>query len=113
MDKIFLEYQGSAAGIDTIGVLEDDEATLTCVKRQIPEKRGHPFSPASLFARILKDKDMHSNRDAKKFFTSFVQRLASHDLTYQQSAQKMRQSMLESKSPLSDKDLGITSPGEK
>ena len=114
MDKIFVEYYGSAVGIDAIAALEEQlelssDATPTRVKKQTPDIRGQPIVPSSLLAEIWKNRDM--THDAQEFFNAFVDCLATHALAYQKSAQEMRQIMLETqiKHSYSNNDLGAKS----
>ena len=106
MDRLFLEYYGSAVGIDTIAALEEPQevstdAAATRAKKQTNEECGHPIVPSSLLAEIWKTRAMknlhgHAQHDAQEFFNAFIDCLATHALTYQKSAHDMRQIMHES-----------------
>jgi len=103
MDKMFLEYYGSAVGIDTIAALEEQlelssHATPASEKKQTTCNRGHPLVPSSLLAEAWKNRGMkqvagHGQHDAQEFFSAFVESLAIHAEAYQQSAHDMRQVM--------------------
>jgi len=103
MDKLFLEYYGSSVGIDAIAALEEQldlssNRTPKYVKTKMYENRGHPIVPSNLLAEIWKNKGMrhvagHGQHDAQEFFNAFVDCLETHALTYQKSAQEMRQIM--------------------
>ena len=63
MDKLFLEYYGSAVGIDTIAALEEQctqsDATSTLTRTQTQDKqRGHPIIPASMLKECWKNEHM-------------------------------------------------------
>lgn len=101
MDKIFLEYYGSALGINIIAALEEQfeiatDETHSPVKKQKQDNCGHPILPSSLLAEIWKNKDMkvvagYGQHDAQEFFEAFVNCLGTNNLAYQKSAQDMRQ----------------------
>lgn len=104
LDKIFLEYYGSAVGIDAMSALEEQPELLS--KQTLPSKdsatdsRGHPIIPSSLLAEVWKNRGMrlvagHAQHDAQEFFNAFIDCLASHALAYQKSAQETRQTVHE------------------
>jgi len=105
MDKLFLEYYGSAVGIDTIAALEEQctqsDATYTLTRTQTQDKqRGHPIIPSSMLRECWKNEHMrhiagYSQHDAQEFFNAFIDCLATHAVAYQTSAQDMRKLIYE------------------
>jgi ubiquitin carboxyl-terminal hydrolase 22/27/51 len=118
LDKIFLEYYGSAVGIDAIAALEEhlemsshatptdakeqaeisSFATPTDAKEQAHATRGHPIIPASILAESWRNRGMiflasHGQQDAQEYFNAFVDCLATHTLAYPKCAQDMRQAV--------------------
>jgi len=119
MDKLFLEYYGSAVGIDTIAALEEQQdlssdETPDFVKKQTHDNRGHPIVPSTLMGEIWKSKGMrhvsgHSQHDAQEFFNAFVDCLATHALAYQQSAHELTRVMHETQiKPSSSNEISAT-----
>ena len=101
LDKVFLEYYGSAVGIDAIAALEEhletsSGATPTDAKEQTHATRGHPIIPTSILAESWRNRGMkclasHGQHDAQEYFNAFVDCLATHTLAYHKCAQGMRQ----------------------
>lgn len=106
LDIVFLEYYGSAVGIDAVAAVEeqpgisDDNAKPAHPDAKISVTRGHPIIPLNLIAEVWKEKGMkilagHGQNDAQEFFNGFVQCLTTHAINYQIATKESRQMMHE------------------
>ena len=106
MDKLVLDYYGSAIGINTLAALEEqlelpsDTVSTAYAKKQTLYNRGHPIVPSSLLAEIWKCGAMkqvagHNQHDAQEFFNAFVDCLSTNAHSYEEIARDMRQTLHE------------------
>lgn len=107
MDKIFLEYYGSAVGIDAIAALEEQRVPSEAFSSKALQPAcnendtstnssncGHPIIPSNLLTEIWKNVGSiagHEQHDVHEFFQAFLDCLPTHTLSYQKSAREMRQ----------------------
>ena len=109
LDRAFLEYFGSAIGIDAIAALEEEElgaSSLPCTRffydkqRTYTMKRdrkfcGHPLILSSFLAETWKHVGMQelagqNQNDAHEFFSSFVNALIGSDTVYHNDLSKLK-----------------------
>ena len=111
LDRAFLEYFGSANGIDAIAALEEhelsasslprtrflyDKSTTTYTKKRDKEFCGHPLILSSFLAETWKHVGMkqlagQNQNDAQEFFSSFVNALISSDVDYRNASSKLKE----------------------
>ncbi|KAL7547769.1 hypothetical protein ACHAWF_011051 [Thalassiosira exigua] len=111
LDKTFLEYYGSANGVNVIVSLEEQTEfpteAISSYASKNPSDIGNPIVPANLLAEIWRNKGMrhlagHGQHDSQEFFNAFLDSLATHSMTYHKTANNMRQIM----SPGTKSDAG-------
>lgn len=106
-DKVFIEYFGSANGIDAIAALEENEPgslsssrflqkkDISYTKKQEINRCGHPIILSSFLAESWKQVGMkqlagQNQNDAQEFLSSFINALASSDTAYLNALKKLK-----------------------
>lgn len=122
-DKAFLEYFGSAHGIDVIAALEESELGTSALsssrfvqgkdtiytRKREPNCCGYPIILSSFLAATWKHVGMkqlagHNQNDAQEFFSSFMNALATSDFAYRDALKSIKQMSCPSQSSQSSFD---------
>ena len=108
LDKAFLEYYGSAVGIDALDALSETGSSVSSLAgttvnsiefgSTCGKKSGHPIISTYLLAEVWKNVGMkhlagQNQHDAQEFFHAFLDCLASHEKSYQKLVLKTKQSL--------------------